>query len=75
MGKTKDFSNLGNAISRKASTTSNPEPKAKEPRTKAMTLKLTESDYDRLRVYAFTHKLSHQAVMEAALLEYLDSHE
>ena len=75
MGKSKDFSSLGNTINRKASTTSNPEPKADAPKTKAMTLKLSEADYDRLRSYAFTHKLSHQAVMEAALLDYLDSHE
>lgn len=43
-----------------------------EPRPRALTLKLSERNYQRLRRYAFDHDLSHQAVLERALLDYLD---
>ena len=43
------------------------------PRTKSMTLKLSESIYKLLREYAFLRGASHQEVMETALLIYLNS--
>lgn len=42
-----------------------------EPRTKALTVKLRESDYQRLRRYAFDHSTTHQDVLEDALLAFL----
>lgn len=49
-------------------------PAAKEePRTKSLTLRLTETQYERLREFAFRQKTTHQAVCEAALVAYLDS--
>lgn len=39
---------------------------------KALTLKLTEEEYERLRGYAFTTKRSHQSVIREAVLEMLD---
>lgn len=40
---------------------------------KSLTLKLNDSDYERLRRYAFETKQSHQAVIEAAVLSKLDA--
>jgi hypothetical protein len=42
------------------------------PKTKALTLKLTDDDYRRLRRFAFETERSHQHIIETALLEYLD---
>ena len=39
---------------------------------KALTLKLTEEEYERLRGYAFTTKRSHQSVIREAVLGMLD---
>ena len=39
---------------------------------KALTLKLTEDEYERLRLYAFSTKRSHQSVLRQAVLEMLD---
>lgn len=44
-----------------------------EPRTKSLTLRLSESQYQRLRRFAFDRDASHQDVIEAALMGYLDS--
>jgi predicted DNA binding CopG/RHH family protein len=45
---------------------------AAEPRTKSLTLRLSESQYQRLRRFAFDRGASHQDVIEAALMEHLD---
>lgn len=66
MGKTKDFSALDTAITKKQPAQDNPEPKSK-----ALTLKLTASEYDQLRTYAFNHRTTHQDIIHTALLEYL----
>lgn len=43
-----------------------------EPRTKSLTLRLSEPRYQRLRRFAFNRDASHQEVIEAALTAYLD---
>lgn len=43
-----------------------------EPRTKSLTLRLSELRYQRLRRFAFERDASHQEVIEAALMAYLD---
>lgn len=43
-----------------------------EPRTKSLTLRLSEARYQRLRRFAFERDASHQEVIEAALIAYLD---
>lgn len=43
-----------------------------EPRTKALTLRLSEARYQRLRRFAFDRDASHQEVIEAALIAYLE---
>lgn len=43
-----------------------------EPRTKSLTLRLSEPRYQRLRRFAFDRDASHQEVIEAALIAYLD---
>lgn len=43
-----------------------------EPRTKSLTLRLSESQYQRLRRFAFDRGSSHQDVIEAALITHLD---
>lgn len=48
---------------------------AAEPRTKSLTLRLSESQYQRLRRFAFDRGASHQDVIEAALMEHLDKEE
>lgn len=45
---------------------------AAEPRTKSLTLRLSESQYQRLRRFAFDRGASHQDVIEVALMEHLD---
>jgi predicted DNA binding CopG/RHH family protein len=45
---------------------------ASEPRTKSLTLRLSESQYQRLRRFAFDRGASHQDVIEAALMAHLD---
>lgn len=40
--------------------------------SKALTLKLTDADYERLRRFAFDNRTTHQAVIQRALLEFLD---
>jgi hypothetical protein len=37
-------------------------------------LRLSESQYERLRRFAFEHRLSHQDIIEAALMTHLDNH-
>jgi hypothetical protein len=46
---------------------------APEPRAKALTLRLTMTQYERLRRFAFDHNRTHQDVLEEALLHYLNS--
>ncbi len=43
-----------------------------EPRAKSLTLRLSETQYQRLRRFAFDRGQSHQDVIERALMEYLD---
>jgi hypothetical protein len=43
-----------------------------EPRTKSLTLRLSEARYQRLRLFAFNRDASHQEVIEAALMAYLE---
>lgn len=43
-----------------------------EPRTKSLTLRLSEPRYQRLRRFAFDRDASHQEVIEAALIAYLE---
>ena len=43
-----------------------------EPRTKSLTLRLSEARYQRLRRFAFDRDASHQEVIEAALIAYLE---
>lgn len=43
-----------------------------EPRTKSLTLRLSEPRYQRLRRFAFERDASHQQVIEAALMAYLE---
>jgi hypothetical protein len=45
---------------------------AREPRAKSLTLRLSETQYERLRRFAFERRLSHQDIIERALIEYLD---
>lgn len=44
---------------------------AQEPRAKALTLRLSESQYQRLRRFAFDRGMSHQDVLEQALMDLL----
>ena len=46
---------------------------APEPKSKALTLRLSETQYQRLRRFAFDRGLSHQDVIERALLDHLDA--
>ncbi len=46
----------------------------REPRAKSLTLRLSESQYERLRRFAFERRLSHQDIIEAALMTHLDNH-
>ncbi len=46
-------------------------PGGREPRAKSLTLRLSESQYERLRQFAFERRLSHQDIIERALLEHL----
>jgi predicted DNA binding CopG/RHH family protein len=57
-----------------AAPTPAPQPVAidKEPRSKSLTLRLSETQYERLRRFAFERRLSHQDIIERALLEHLD---
>jgi hypothetical protein len=48
---------------------------AREPRAKSLTLRLSETQYERLRRFAFEKRLSHQDIIEGALLAYLDQQE
>jgi hypothetical protein len=47
----------------------------KEPRAKSLTLRLSEPQYERLRRFAFERRVSHQDVIERALLDLLDREE
>jgi hypothetical protein len=47
----------------------------REPRTKSLTLRLSEGQYERLRRFAFERRLSHQDIIERGLVEYLDQRE
>jgi hypothetical protein len=48
-------------------------PVAPEPRAKSLTLRLSETQYQRLRRFAFERNLSHQDVIESALMAVLDA--
>jgi hypothetical protein len=52
-----------------------PAPAAREPRAKSLTLRLSETQYERLRRFAFDRRLSHQDIIERALVEYLERQE
>lgn len=41
--------------------------------SKSLTLRLPESEYERLRAHAFTSRMSHQAILAEALRRYLDA--
>ena len=45
---------------------------AREPRAKSLTLRLSEPQYERLRKFAFESRLSHQDIIEQALMAHLD---
>ena len=47
-------------------------PLEKEPRAKSLTLRLSETQYERLRRFAFERRQSHQDIIERALIEHLD---
>jgi len=51
---------------------SRPAQAAPEPRAKSLTLRLSESQYQRLRRFAFDRGQSHQDVIERALMDLLD---
>jgi hypothetical protein len=44
----------------------------REPKTRSLTLRLSEAQYERLRRFAFERRLSHQDVLERAMLEHLE---
>jgi predicted DNA binding CopG/RHH family protein len=46
----------------------------REPRAKSLTLRLSETQYERLRRYAFEHRMSHQDIIERALMDHLSKH-
>ena len=46
----------------------------REPRAKSLTLRLSEAQYERLRRYAFEHRMSHQDIIEQALMNHLSKH-
>ena len=50
-----------------------PAAQEKEPRAKSLTLRLSESQYERLRRFAFERRLSHQDIIERALMNYLEA--
>jgi hypothetical protein len=50
-------------------------PATREPRAKSLTLRLSETQYERLRRYAFERRLSHQDIIEGALMAVLDQQE
>jgi hypothetical protein len=62
---------LETALRSPPATASTPAP-AREPRAKSLTLRLSETQYERLRRFAFERRLSHQDIIERALIEYLD---
>ena len=47
-------------------------PAEREPRAKSLTLRLSETQYERLRRLAFDTRMSHQDIIERALMEYLN---
>jgi len=49
-------------------------PAEREPRAKSLTLRLSETQYERLRRYAFEHRMSHQDIIEQALMNHLSKH-
>ena len=53
-------------------TAAQPAPASREPRAKSLTLRLSETQYERLRRYAFETRLSHQDIIEGALMGVLD---
>lgn len=50
-------------------------PASRQPRAKSLTLRLSETQYERLRRYAFETRLSHQDIIEGALMGVLDQQE
>ena len=53
-------------------TAAQPAPASREPRAKSLTLRLSETQYEKLRRYAFQTRLSHQDIIEGALMAVLD---
>jgi len=49
-----------------------PPPAEREPRAKSLTLRLSETQYERLRRFAFEQRMSHQDIIERALMDYLN---
>ena len=49
-------------------------PAEREPRAKSLTLRLSETQYERLRRYAFERRMSHQDIIEQALMNHLSKH-
>jgi predicted DNA binding CopG/RHH family protein len=62
---------LQTSLETSITTSAAPAPAAKEPRAKSLTLRLSEGQYERLRRFAFEQRLSHQDIIERALIEYL----
>jgi hypothetical protein len=50
-------------------------PASRQPRAKSLTLRLSEAQYERLRRYAFETRLSHQDIIEGALMGVLNQQE
>ena len=46
-------------------------PLERQPRAKSLTLRLSETQYERLRRFAFDQRMSHQDIIERALMDYL----
>src|SRR4051794_11225221 len=46
-------------------------PLDRQPRAKSLTVRLSETQYERLRRFAFDQRMSHQDIIERALMDYL----
>jgi hypothetical protein len=47
-------------------------PNEREPRAKSLTLRLSETQYEKLRRFAFDHRMSHQDIIELAVMHYIN---
>ena len=52
-----------------------PDSPTREPKTRSLTLQLSENQYEQLRRFAFERRLSHQDVLERAMIEHLARNE